>query len=136
MIYLEIIQTNSDITVPDFLRELKLNQKDFIFKLVSIIEYKESTIEIKANGRNAMEMDYFKIGKHQVVEENLLYTTKILYELLETEQHIDELFLLYAKRQNVLLNLNIERILYLALTFLFSFEKILVDGNMIKRSNI
>ncbi|KAA6466913.1 hypothetical protein F8169_17220 [Bacillus cereus] len=79
-------------------------------------------------------MRYFLLNKQNSVEENVLFTAKILYEQLEdTKLHIDQLFLEFVKKQNITLNLNIERILYLALTFLFSIGKINFTDNMIER---
>ncbi|NTU20328.1 hypothetical protein HPY28_08380 [Brevibacillus sp. HB1.2] len=80
------------------------------------------------------EHDYFLVSKHQIVEENILYTSKVLFELLEKELHVDELFLLYAQKRNITLNLNIERTLYLALTLLFSMNLVLNNQNMLKRN--
>ncbi|MGD6859165.1 MULTISPECIES: ABC-three component system middle component 6 [Bacillus cereus group] len=81
-----------------------------------------------------VDMRYFLLNKQNSVEENVLFTAKILYEQLEdTKLHIDQLFLEFVKKQNITLNLNIERILYLALTFLFSIGKINFTDNMIER---
>ncbi|TKH06148.1 hypothetical protein FC678_23710 [Peribacillus simplex] len=79
-------------------------------------------------------MNYFLLSKYRSVEENILFTAKILYELLgEKRQHIDQLFLDFASKQNITINLNVERILYLALTFLFSLGKVAFIENMIER---
>lgn len=69
-------------------------------------------------------MNFFLLSKHQTIEENVLVSSKILYELLNKKKHVDQLFLEFAKKQNVALNLNIERVLYLSLTFLFSLDLI------------
>ncbi|MED3821326.1 MULTISPECIES: ABC-three component system middle component 6 [Priestia] len=79
-------------------------------------------------------MNFFTLNKHQSVEENVIVTSKIIYELLESEKHIDELFLEFAQMQEITLNLNIERILYLSLTFLYAFDLITVRNNMVKRN--
>ncbi|MED3831934.1 hypothetical protein [Peribacillus frigoritolerans] len=78
-------------------------------------------------------MNFFLLSKHKAIEENVLVSSKILYELIDDEKHIDELFMEYAKQQNIILNLNIERVLYLSLTFLFAFHLITVNNNMVKR---
>ncbi len=80
------------------------------------------------------EMNHFLLTKYNAVEENILYSSKILYELLEKEKHIDQLFLDYAKSQVIIINLNIERILYLSLTFLYSLGKVSFNQNMISRT--
>lgn len=82
------------------------------------------------------KMNYFMMSKYQSIDENIIFASKTLYELLEEEKHIDQLFEEYAKTRNVMLNLNLERILYLALTFLFSIGKLVMNNNMVKRCNI
>jgi len=71
------------------------------------------------------------MSKYQTVEENVLVTSKILYELLDKQKHIDQLFLEFARTRNIQLNLNIERILYLSLTLLFSFGLINLKNNLV-----
>lgn len=80
-------------------------------------------------------MDFFKMDKYQSIEENLLYDAKVLYKLLKKgkSMHIDELFDLFIEEQGVTLSLNIERILYLALTFLYAHNLIAFNTNMVKR---
>ncbi|MCG1024035.1 ABC-three component system middle component 6 [Sutcliffiella horikoshii] len=78
-------------------------------------------------------MDFFLLNKHQSNEENVIFTSKIIYELLDSEKHIDELFEQFAIEQQMILNLNVERILYLSLTFLFSFDLIILKNNLVKR---
>lgn len=78
-------------------------------------------------------MNFFLINKHQTVEENVLVASKVLYELLPTQKHIDQLFLDFADRQEIKLNLNIERILYLSLAFLYAFDLISLKNNFVIR---
>ncbi|PEX36580.1 hypothetical protein CN455_22140 [Bacillus cereus] len=79
-------------------------------------------------------MKYFLLNKQSTVEENVMFTAKILYEQIgDSKLHIDELFLEFIKKQDITLNLNIERVLYLALTFLFTIGKIKFNDNMIER---
>ncbi len=78
-------------------------------------------------------MDFFLMSKHSTVHENVLLNAKILFELIEEQKHIDELFNDYVKKENILLNLNVERILYLSLVFLYSVELIVVENNMVKK---
>lgn len=74
------------------------------------------------------------MNKYQTVEENVLVTSKILYELLDKQKHIDQLFLEFAQNRNIILNLNIERVLYLSLTFLYSFDLIVLNNNLVMRT--
>lgn len=78
-------------------------------------------------------MEYFGLSKYQTVQENILYSSMVLYNLIDEEIEIDELFNKYADVNNITLNLNIERILFLCLIFLYSIEKIKLNGNYIKR---
>lgn len=81
-------------------------------------------------------MNFFLMNKYQTVEENVLVTSKILYELLDKQKHIDQLFLEFSKKRNIILNLNIERVLYISLTFLFSFDLITLNNNLVMRTNV
>ncbi|WP_347561801.1 ABC-three component system middle component 6 [Bacillus timonensis] len=78
-------------------------------------------------------MNFFLLSKHQTIEENVLVTSKVLFELLNKKKHVDQLFLEFAKKQNVVLNLNIERVLYLSLTFLYSLDVISIQNNLVMR---
>ncbi|PGR28881.1 hypothetical protein COC52_07950 [Priestia megaterium] len=78
-------------------------------------------------------MNFFLMSKHSTVHENVLLNAKILFELIGDKKHIDELFNDYVVRENVLLNLNIERILYLSLVFLYSMGLIVIENNMVKK---
>ncbi|PFE50769.1 hypothetical protein CN317_00930 [Bacillus cereus] len=83
-------------------------------------------------------MNFFTMHKYQSLEENLLYNAKILYSLLDANKpkHIDQLFSDFAHKQNIVLSVNIERVLFLSLSFLYSTGLIVSDNNMIKRANI
>lgn len=78
-------------------------------------------------------MDFFELNKYQSLEENILYTSKHLYGLLNQKKHIDVLFTEFANNQKLILNINIERILYLALTLLYSLGIITIKNNMVMR---
>ncbi|KAA0814986.1 hypothetical protein DN403_26200 [Bacillus sp. AY2-1] len=80
-------------------------------------------------------MNYFMMDKYQSIEENVLYSAKVLYSLLIKGKsiHIDELFELFAEKQGIILNINIERVLYLSMTFLYVTSLIDFNSNMIKR---
>lgn len=79
-------------------------------------------------------MDFFHLSKHQTIEENVLVSSKVLYELLTSSKHIDELFLDYAQYRSLTLSLNVERILYLSLTFLYAINKVDINNNMVTRT--
>jgi hypothetical protein len=99
-------------------------------ELISLNKYRES----KKNRVSNSKMNYFLLTKYRSVEENVLFTAKVLYELLEEKsKHIDQLFLEFAEEQGITINLNVERILYLALTFLFSLKKVTINENMIEK---
>jgi len=106
-----------------------LNQINFINSLFRYVNVQEISI-----AEEVIKMDYFLVSKHQIVEENILFTSKMLYQLLDSELHVDELFLKYASKRNIILNLNIERILYLSLTLLFAMGLISANQNMIMRA--
>ena len=78
-------------------------------------------------------MDYFRIGKHQLIEENVLYTSRSLYILLTEEMTIDQLFEAYSKEMNIYLGIGMEKTLFLSLSFLFMVGKIKKVGNKIVR---
>lgn len=78
-------------------------------------------------------MNFFLMSKHSNIHENVLFNAKNLYELIQEEKHIDELFNDYAKGEGILLNLNIERVLYLSLVFLYSLDLIILKNNMVKK---
>lgn len=75
------------------------------------------------------------MNKYQSLEENLLYDAMILYSLLQNNKskHIDELFSEFVKQQRIVLSVNLERILFLSLTFLYSIGLITYNNGMIKR---
>lgn len=115
----------------------QFKQKEFIGSLFNVINLKSALSERMQREMETLdyyELDYFLVSKHQIIEENVLFTSKTLYELLEKEQHIDELFLIYTRERNITLNINMERILYLSLALLYSLNLIAVNKNMIKRN--
>ena len=78
-------------------------------------------------------IDCFKINKYQSVDENILYIAMQLYKLLSKAEHIDTLFDKYSKERNIELSVNLERLLYLALTFLYMIGMIETKDNLIRR---
>lgn len=79
-------------------------------------------------------MDYFKLTKHQSIDENILYTAMFLYNLIDRQIYIDELFQKYVDSKETQLSSAIEKTLLLSLTFLFGLGKINIIENMIVRS--
>ncbi|MEX3746523.1 ABC-three component system middle component 6 [Lysinibacillus xylanilyticus] len=80
-------------------------------------------------------MRYFQINKYQTIEEHILFDAKILYSLLDEKKakHLDQIFNEFSEVRQIDLSVNIERVLFLALTFLFSIGKISYQNNMIKK---
>ncbi|MCW6076605.1 hypothetical protein LAV44_14955 [Clostridium sporogenes] len=80
-------------------------------------------------------MDYFLMSRYQSIEENIMYVSMKLYKLLDKQElHIDQLFEQYSINEDIQLNMVLEKVLYLSLTFLYSIGKITVKYNMVKRS--
>lgn len=79
-------------------------------------------------------MDYFKLTKHQVIDENIAYTAMCLYKLIDRDMYLDELFQKYVNNKGTQLSCAIEKTLLLSLTFLFALGKINIIENMIVRS--
>ncbi len=85
-------------------------------------------------------IDCFKVNKYQSIDEHILYISMNIYRILEKPHHIDEVFekyskenKKYSKENKIELSINLERLLYLALTFLFSLDIIDTSENMIRR---
>ncbi|AAS43477.1 MULTISPECIES: hypothetical protein [Bacillus] len=78
-------------------------------------------------------MDFFLLNKQFNLEDNVLWVAKTCYELLDQSYHLDELFNKYIEQEDVQLNLNLERILYLALSFLYSLELVKIKNNRIEK---
>ncbi len=78
-------------------------------------------------------MDYFLTNKYQPLDENVLFASKIILELVNDKKHLDELFADYAKTRNIALSLNMERILYLAISFLYALGRIRLNNNIVMR---
>jgi ABC-type uncharacterized transport system permease subunit len=80
--------------------------------------------------------DCFKINKYQALEENVLYDAMVIYNLLNRPMHIDILFDKFAKDMDRELSVNLERMLYLSITFLFSIGKVVMEDNLISRGKL
>ncbi len=78
-------------------------------------------------------MDYFKINKYSSVEENILYISNNIIELLKcSEKEFGKLVELYEKNFCTEMNINIETNIYLAMTFLYGIGKVEVIDKKIK----
>ena len=87
------------------------------------------------NGKEEVSelIDCFKVNKYQSIDEQILYISMNIYRILEKPHYIDEVFEKYSKENKIELSINLERLLYLALTFLFSLDIIDTSENMIRR---
>lgn len=78
-------------------------------------------------------MDYFKVNKYSSVEENILYISNNIIELLKgSEKEFGKLVELYEKKFSPEISVNIETSIYLAMLFLFSIGKIEIENKKIK----
>jgi hypothetical protein len=78
-------------------------------------------------------MDYFKINKYSVVDENILYIAKNLIEILaSSDKTFGKVMELYKSRYSQDMNFNIETNVYLAMCLLYGTGKISLDGNLIR----
>lgn len=94
---------------------------------------KKQTSYLDENEAVSKLIDCFKVNKYQSIDEHILYIAMNIYKILEKPQHIDVIFDKYSKESGIELSLNLERLLYLALTFLFSVGMVDIDGNMVRR---
>mgnify|MGYP001123495880 FL=1 len=78
-------------------------------------------------------MDYFKINKYSSIEENILYISKNIIELLKgSEKGFGKIVELYEKKFFTEMSVNIETSIYLAILFLFGIGKIDIENKKIK----
>lgn len=78
-------------------------------------------------------MDYFKINKYSAVNDNILYISKNIIEILSNGSKsfgkiVDE----YEKLYMPDMSLNIEANIYLAMLFLYQIDRIKIQGKKIK----
>lgn len=78
-------------------------------------------------------IDCFKMNKYQSIDENIPYIGMKIYNMLDKPEHIDVLFEKYSKENNIDLSINLERLLYLAITFLYALEIIEADDKFVRR---
>lgn len=78
-------------------------------------------------------IDCFSINKYQSVDENIPYIAMKLYKLVERPISVDKLFEKYSRINQIELSLNLERLLFLAMTFLFSIGLTDLRDNLVRR---
>lgn len=78
-------------------------------------------------------IDCFSINKYQSVDENIPYIAMKLYKLIERPISVDKLFEKYSNINEIELSLNLERLLFLAMTFLFSMGLTDLSDNLVRR---
>lgn len=78
-------------------------------------------------------MDYFKVNKYSSVEENILYISSNIIELLKgSEKEFGKLVELYEKRFCPEISINIETCIYLSMLFLYGIGKVEMNDKKIK----
>ena len=78
-------------------------------------------------------MDYFRINKYSSIDENILYISSNIIEILKgSEKDFGKLVEQYEKRYFSGININIEISIYLAMMFLYGIVKIEVKDKKIK----
>lgn len=78
-------------------------------------------------------MDYFKVNKYSAVEENILYISNNIIELLKgNEKEFGKLIELYEKRFCPEISVNVETNIYLSMLFLYGIGKIEINDKKIK----
>lgn len=79
-------------------------------------------------------MDLYLLNKFQSKHENILYVSRILYDLLSHPLEIDELYLKFAKKTNKNLTMEYEEILIKSLCFLYLQDLIKINENKVMRT--
>lgn len=78
-------------------------------------------------------MDYFRINKYSSIDENILYISSNIIEILKgSEKDFGKIVEQYEKRYFPGININIEISIYLAMMFLYGIGKIEVKDKKIK----
>lgn len=72
-------------------------------------------------------MQYFKVNKYSSLDENPLFIAKKVYELiLEKDKSLNDIIDEYSKKYEVNIGVNMESSLYLAITFLFATDRLVM----------
>lgn len=78
-------------------------------------------------------MDYFRINKYSSIDENILYISSNIIEILKgSDKDFGKLVEQYEKRYFAGININIEISIYLAMMFLYGIGKIEIKDKKIK----
>lgn len=78
-------------------------------------------------------MDYFRINKYSSIDENILYISSKIIEILKgSDKDFGKIVEQYEKRYYSGININIEISIYLAMMFLYGIGKIEVKDKKIK----
>lgn len=78
-------------------------------------------------------MDYFRINKYSSIDENILYISSNIIEILKgSDKDFGKLVDQYEKRYFSGININIEISIYLAMMFLYGIGKIEIKDKKIK----
>ena len=78
-------------------------------------------------------MDYFRINKYSSIDENILYISSNIIEILKgSDKDFGKLVEQYEKRYFSGININIEISIYLAMMFLHGIGKIEIKDKKIK----
>ncbi len=78
-------------------------------------------------------MDYFRINKYSSIDENILYISSNIIEILKgSDKDFGKLVEQYEKRYFSGININIEISIYLAMMFLYGIGKIEIKDKKIK----
>lgn len=78
-------------------------------------------------------MDYFRINKYSSIDENILYISNNIIEILKgSDKDFGKLVEQYEKRYFSGININIEISIYLAMMFLYCIGKIEIKDKKIK----
>ena len=78
-------------------------------------------------------MDYFRVNKYSTIDENILYISGNIVEILKgSDKDFGKLVEHYEKRYFSEINVNIEMSIYLAMMFLYGIGKIEVKDKKIK----
>lgn len=78
-------------------------------------------------------MDLYLVNKFQSKHENILYVSKILYDLLVKPLEIDELFNKFTQRTNKQITKEYEEILILSLCFMYLSNMVEISESKLRR---
>ncbi|MCC0735323.1 hypothetical protein KGF36_11790 [Clostridioides sp. ZZV14-6009] len=78
-------------------------------------------------------MDYFKVNKYSSIDENILYISSNILEILSSgNKSLEKIIENYQRKYSSDLSLNMETNIYLAILFLFETGKINLKNKKIR----